>query len=557
MNDSNNQIGFDQLGLGGVLRSYQLEVPPNQREYAWGEREVTNLFQDFAKAIADNDTSYFLGTVVTVPRPSGALEVIDGQQRLATTAILLAAIRDHLKPTESIIADSIENDFLTGIDRARRQRVPRLRLNLDDNEFFRSSLLNDGQPTATRTSHERLSAAFGIASTHVKKVVSAVASKDHGDLLNRWVDFIEKGALVVLLKVPSDANAYKMFETLNDRGLKTSQADLVKNYLFGRAGPRIAEAQQKWAAMRGVLETLDEDDITVTFLRHALITMRGYLREAEVYEAVQQVARGEQTTVTFVSNIEELAQHYVAIFNPEHEKWNGYDPNVRRSIEVLNLLNIRPTRPLTLAIAAKLPIKEAETAFRRLVSWSVRLVLASSTRSGSVEQPFANAAQAVMSGDLATADDIKRRLLPVIPGDEQFSSAVELARVSSTKLARYYLRSLETVAKTEPEPWFIPNGDGRVINLEHVLPQNPDGNWPQWSEEEATLWVRRLGNLALLQARSNSDLKSSDFNAKRPVLESSPYVLTSEIATSTTWGPAEIEARQRRLAKLALVAWPL
>ena len=75
----------------------------------------------------------------------------------------------------------------------------------------------------------------------------------------------------MLLKVPDDADAYKMFETLNDRGLRTSQADLVKNYLFGKSGERFAEVQSRWSFMRGALEALDEEDITINFLRHALV----------------------------------------------------------------------------------------------------------------------------------------------------------------------------------------------------------------------------------------------------------------------------------------------
>ena len=106
---------------------------------------------------------------------------------------------------------------------------------------------------------------------------------------------------MVLLRVPSDANAYKMFETLNDRGLKTSQSDLVKNYLFSKSGERIQEAQQKWALMRGTLECLDDEDIAVTFFRHALIAIRGYMREVEVYDAVQSQAKGTQTAITFIS----------------------------------------------------------------------------------------------------------------------------------------------------------------------------------------------------------------------------------------------------------------
>ena len=70
------------------------------------------------------------------------------------------------------------------------------------------------------------------------------------------------------MKVPTESNAYKMFETLNDRGLRITQAHLVKSYLFGQAGEaRLSEAIQKWALIRGALESLEEEDITVTFLR--------------------------------------------------------------------------------------------------------------------------------------------------------------------------------------------------------------------------------------------------------------------------------------------------
>jgi hypothetical protein len=557
MSEAHNQIGFDQLGLGGILRQYQLEVPPNQREYAWGEREVLNLFQDFAKAINDNDSSYFLGTIVTVPRAAGTLEVIDGQQRLATTAILLAAIRNHLRTAEPVIAEDIENGFLTGINRARRERIPKLRMNLDDNEFFRAYILNSEQVEPSRTSHVRLAQAFHEARTQVKRIVSTVAAQDQGDVLNRWVTFIETGALAVLLRVPSDANAYKMFETLNDRGLKTSQADLVKNYLFGKADKRIHEAQQRWAGMKATLEALDDDDVTVTFLRHALIALRGYLRESEVYDAVQAQAKGEQAAITFLTNLESLSQNYTAIFNPEHENWNGYADSTRRSIEVLNLLDIRPLRPLMLAVATKFPIREADVTFKQIVSWAVRLVLASSTRSGSVEVPFAAAANEVMNGQIVSADSLKGRLSAVVPTDQQFRSAVEVATVSSTKLARYYLRSLEMAAKEEPEPCFIPNDDRSTINLEHVLPLKPEGNWPNFNEDEHRLFAKRLGNLALLQAKRNSNLRSSDFATKSVVFQETPYTLTRQIASTPVWGPAEIAERQKTLARLALKAWPL
>ena len=74
--------------------------------------------------------------------------------------------------------------------------------------------------------------------------------------------------------------------------------------------------------------------------------------------------------------------------------------------------------------------------------------------------------------------------------------------------ARYYLRSLEMAVKKEPDPYFIPNDDQSVITLEHVLPEKPGANWPQFTLEAHAAVYRRLGNMALLRAKKNSDLHS-------------------------------------------------
>jgi hypothetical protein len=557
MSEAKNQIAFEQSGLGSVLKHNQLVVPPNQREYSWSDRQVTQLFQDFSKAISDGEEGYFLGTIVTIPRVNGNIEVVDGQQRLATTAILLSAIRDHLQGKELILVESINNEFLTGIDRVKRARVPKLRLNIDDNELFGWLLARSGEePACIRSSHTRLKAAYDEARKHVRGIVSTFDTKDHGDILNQWVSFIEHRALVVLLRVPNDANAYKMFETLNDRGLRTSQADLIKIFLFGRSGARIQEVQNRWAYMRGALESLEDEEITVNFLRHALIVIRGFLREAHVYDAVQESVKGEVAAVTFASTLESFAGSYVATFNPEHEKWNGYPDTVRRSIEVLNLFNIKPMRPLLLSIAAKFDHRESSEAFQFLVSLGVRLIVASTTRSGSVEQPIALAAHEIFSDRITTAKALKASLAVITPSDEEFRVQFETARVSSAKFARYYLRSLEMTAKGETEPWFIPNDDRAVINLEHILPKKPLTNWPQFSDEEVPVWVNRLGNQALLRASENSDLASETFDQKKSIYAASPYVLTSQIADLSAWTAEAVANRQKALAGLAAKTWP-
>ena len=554
-------IGFEQAGIGSVLSQNLLRVPPNQREYAWTEREIGELFTDIARAVGEN-TEHFLGTIVTIPRPTGVLEVVDGQQRLATTAILLSAIRLYMKEIgEEILEEAIHGGFLTGIDRTRRTRVPRMTLNSSDHELFRAIVTHEGigeLPQPSLESHRMLLAAYEQARVYVRSIVASRDARDHGDTLNAWVSFLESRARVVLLKVPDDSDAYRMFETLNDRGLRTSQADLIKNYLFGRAGERIDEVQSRWAFMRGTLETIDEDDLTVTFLRHALIVQHGPLRESDVYRMVQNTVRSEDSAATFAADLDRLSASYAATFNPEHETWNSYPPSIRQAIRVLNALNIRPLRPTVLAVAARIENRgEASDALSFLLSLGVRLLIASSTRSGAVETPLANAAKSIWEGNVTSANGLKVALSQITPSDEEFRSAFETTRVSKAALARYYLRSLETAARDESEPWFMPTDDGTVINLEHVLPKQPEGNWPQFNDEEARLYGRRLGNQALMRASDNSAVRSAAFEDKKPLYFQSPYVLTSEIANCPQWTVQAIAERQAHLAQLALRAWPV
>jgi hypothetical protein len=558
MTNSKATIAFDEAGLGGILKQHLLAVPPNQREYAWTEEEVTQLLHDYSRAI-DEDGPYFLGTIVTIPGSEGTLEVVDGQQRLATTAILFAALRDKLDALgEEILVESIDNEFLTGIDRKTRARVARLRLNVDDAEFF-NQVVQPGDLTLkpARDSHELLLGAFNGAVKFVADVVAATAEKDQGDLLERWVSFIEHRAIAILLRVPDGANAYKMFETLNDRGLRTSQADLIKNYLFGRSGTRLSEVQNKWSYMRGTLEVSDEDDITLNFLRHALIVLRGPLREADVYDAVQAIARSPAKAVQFVADLERLAGTYIATLNSESEAWKGYPTATRQALKVLNILNIRPLRPLSLAVAEKFGKKRAASAFSFMVSLGVRLLIASSTRSESVEKPLAEAARRIHDEQIDTPDELKSYLHEMTPANALFRSSFATARVTNSRLARYYLRSLESVANHDQEPWFVPIDDPEMINLEHVLPRKPEGNWPSFTQDDHKAKATRIGNLVLMKTSDNSALNSDSYSEKQAIYAQASYALTKRVSEFDDWKPTTIDERQVELAELAVKAWPV
>lgn len=175
--------------------------------------------------------------------------------------------------------------------------------------------------------------------------------------------------------------------------------------------------------MRGVLESLDDENTAVDFIRHALTAIHGHTRESQVYDVVQKHVRREQGTVTFVSTLETLATEYIATFNPAHEKWNDHPESTTRAIDVFNLLNIRPLRALLLAIATRFKPNELAAAYQFLVSLGVRLLATASTRTGSLESTAARVAHDVFSSTIQTTNQLKVGLRSTTPRDEEFESA--------------------------------------------------------------------------------------------------------------------------------------
>ena len=369
-----------------------------------------------------------------------------------------------------------------------------------------------------------------------------------------------------MFRVPTGANAYKMFETLNDRGLRTTQAGLVKNYLFMNAGDRYPEAQVYWSKMTGALSSLqgeddekedDKEDLTVVFLRAALMCKLGHLTRGQVFEKIQGLGQGPQTVITLLKDLEELSRFYEATFYQDHEKWKACPDVVRHAIKTINDFDIKPFRPALLAIASKFTPQETAKAFAWFASLGVRLLLTTGTRSGSVEQTFSDVALKVYKAELKTTGEVKTFLSDLIPSNEQFLESFRSASVTNGQYARYYLRAMEKVAQKLNDPWWVPNEDKDSMTLEHVLPQNPEGHWPQFTEDEVKIYAKRIGNLCLLPKTTNADLKNSDQNTKYAVYKDAPYVLTSQIVEEPTWNREAICRRQSGLAKLALKAWPV
>lgn len=558
-----SEISFEHKGIGSILAHNRLVVPLNQREYSWEDDHVNELFHDFSNALAKNKGGYFLGTIVLTKGGADQPEVSDGQQRLATASILLAAVRDYFQAQgDAKRAGHVASKFLYTTDLDTTETVPRLRLNVDDHEFFRKAIVSepdseDRKVLPMKQSHKRIQHAASVARTYIEDLLKPHNKNSHADRLIELVKFIENSAQVIALKVPDHINAFVMFETLNDRGLKASQADLLKNHLLSLCGDRINEGQQKWAAMVGVLEALDLDDITVTYLHHVLINKYGPIREREVFDKIKSSINSQLSAIGFLDDLAEGAVHYAALFNPDHKAWSDYGTSTRKNVTTINRdLRVSQIRPLMFAVKRKFPVPEARLAFRQFVFWSVRFLIAGG-RGGLLDRNYSLAAHKVATGKISTAAELLQELNEILPSDAVFEAAFSEAKVSHNYLARYLLRALEQRAQKVAEPEFVPSDDEAVINLEHVLPENPGQSWPGLDAETAAAYYRRIGNFCLLQAQKNVSIGNGSFDKKKPALTASTFQTTSEVGKEGAWGTKEIIDRQKRLAKLAVGTWPL
>lgn len=556
-------IEFEVLGIAEAIRRSRLVVPPNQREYSWLHNvQVRDLLQDISNAIRTPNKPYFLGTIV-LTRNGDMLEVADGQQRLATTTMIIAAIRDwYMSKGDQMIKTSLENDFLFTIDRQERERVPKLTLNIDDNQFFKNLVLEPRHEKEhqqrQRRSHKLIAKAFEEITKYIRSFEDQLGVENTRHTLEEWIDYLQKRANIVKLIVSDSENAFMMFETLNDRGLKTSQVDLVKNHIFKMSGDRLQESQRAWSSMKGAVESVsdNEDDVTMDFLRSACCIVSGITTKKDVMKKVREKTPSKSESIRIMILFEELSKDYAAILNPDHNKWNEYDISVRKSIQALNLFGVTQIRPLMLAVARYFNKQNTAIAFRKFVSWSVRFLILG-YRGGRLDEGYARLSHKIFLQDVRNADELKREAEKIVIGDAEFRERFKTTKTRVAKMARYYLRSLETVARGESDPEFIPNDD-TVINLEHIMPSshNVDG-WRHIDEQSFETQFKRLGNMALLQANKNSRAANLSFEEKKKIYEQSTFLLTNQLAEVDTWDVAEIENRQNIMADLAVRAWPL
>lgn len=540
-----------------ALSSRFFAVPKYQRSYAWDQKQLEDFWLDMQRSISDGG-DYFLGSfVLSNEDKADYVSIIDGQQRIATTTILLACLRDIYeregKPRQ---ASSIDDKYLQEHDIIKDEIWRRVRLNTDDDDFYYQRVLRNQAIAPSRDSHNRLETAKEFFATRLDAIVAN--DPNWVERLASISSYLKSQARVVVVTTATDADAFTIFETLNDRGADLTIADLLKNYLFSTAKSEIETVQRYWSDAAAILESAPGKVEFVSFLRQLWSSYYGTTRERDLYREIKKRVRNVQESVQFAKQIRDGSNVYRALLSPDADYWNGFDKRTRENMAFIIAQNVNQVNPLLLSVLSTLQKEEVSSILKNLISWIVRIIVAGNTGGGQAERYFCEAAVKVRKHETASSEAVLSVLSPVVPNDTSFHTAFSVLPVKKAAQARYYLYAIEKHLRNEEDPELVPNEVASQVNLEHVLPQNPkDGEWETFDRDQAAAYTHRLGNMTLLRKTENQKLGNLGWDKKREALRKSKLKLNEQLVETERWDAESINVRQTELSDWAVKVWPL
>lgn len=550
--------------IGG---EHQLLVPLYQRPYAWEREQLARLWSDIERQ-ADGlqrgeDAGHFLGSVVLAPAPGNAPGhsrwlVVDGQQRLTTLLLALCALRDY-----QAVEDPLHRERINDLHLLNKYKPGDMRYRLlptqVDREAFKACL--EGLPYGGAES--RVGSAYQFFRTKLGQVDDPADPHD----ITRVEEVVLDRLTLVQIVVEKDDNAFRIFESINNTGMRLGQVDLIRNYVFMHLPTQDQHVYDTyWRPMHDLLGPRAMDQLMYLTLVLELgedaqynDTYRGH--QDLLRAATADTAMKEERVTRYVKDLARRARYLHRILEPQGE--GEIEERLRFLIDwkgttayplVMRLLELADNGAAT--------DDEVIETLRYIESFLVRRLVAG-VATGNLNRIFMR-----LTRDLTEEEpvvDVVRTALSSArlywSSDEQFRRDVRQrsfywqGRTAQQKLV---LRRLEE-AHGSKEPVNIAD---KKITIEHVLPQSPTAEWLDGlvgeGEGEAELvhkeLVHTLGNLTL--SGYNSELGNMSFARKRDFLARSGLVMNQEIAERERWGKAEILARADRLAELAIEIWP-
>ena len=541
-------------------------IPRFQRDYSWAEEEWEDLWVDILGTIQDGgEPAHYMGYIVLQSQDEKSFDVIDGQQRLTTLTLIVLAVLKNLKrlveegrnPEQNQQRlDQIRQTYIGYLDPVTLVPSTKLTLNRNNDSYFQTYLVPLGHlpQRGFRASEHGLRKAFEWYEKRIRDYVKK-QNEDEGVALARLIENTSDRLFFTVISVTDELNAYKVFETLNARGVRLSSTDLLKNYLFSvlhkqNEHPNEMKAlEDRWESMVSRLGSESFPD----FLRSHWISRRSFVRQSELFKTIRGKVTDRSTVFELLRGMEEDMDTYLALTNPEASQWSA---ELKGYAQQLRMFSVRQPFPLILAAHRILSLSDFAAVLRSCVVISFRYNVIGSQPTNEQERVYYAAAQKLTNGDITAANPVLEALRAIYPADDNFKAAfaekvIRTSNARNNRIARYILCELERQASGQSHDF-----ESDIFNIEHVLPQNPEQNWKQFTDEEIDSLVYRIGNMTLLAKGANKDLGNAGYAAKRPTLAASGFDLTRRLAEENAdWTPERIAARQKSLSKLATAVW--
>ncbi len=541
-------------------------IPRFQRDYSWTNEEWEDLWMDLLGTLKENgESAHYMGYLVLQSADDKTFDVIDGQQRLTTISIIVLAILKNIQrlinagndaePNKRRL-DQIRQTYVGYLDPVTLVARPKLTLNRNNNTYFQNYLVPLGHlpQRGFRASEHALRKAFEWFDRRVAEYLKA-STGDEGMRLAKLVEDISDRLCFTVITVTDELNAYKVFETLNARGVRLSATDLLKNYLFsvldrgGETDHELRNLEDRWEAIVGRLQSENFPD----FLRVHWNSRRSFARQADLFKTIRAQVSTAEAVFRLLRDMEEDLDTYLALSSPEPSNWS---PDDKQLAGVLKTFRVRQPFPLLLAAKRIFDAPDFTGLLRAAVVISMRFNVICSYSTGEQERKYNEVAERVAKNELKSLGQALQPLRSIYPDDAAFRTAFAEKSIRTTdsrnnRVVRFILCALEKHLSGQAHDFASDS-----FNIEHVLPQNAPDGWGGIGNDDAEALVYRLGNMTLLQAGANRDLGNLDYAQKRPMYQQSGFAITRKLGDDhAEWTPDRIAAQQNWMATQATAIW--
>ncbi|MFE1208774.1 DUF262 domain-containing protein [Streptomyces albidoflavus] len=551
----------------------------SQRQYSWTKKEVDVYWADIEKFKEGRDSGkessseYFIGPVVTITADTAAgRALLDGQQRLTTSTILLAVIRDTLwrtnAPEAKLSANNIQRDYIARKSGRKDPMEYFLVLSLFDRDFFRDYIQTWSEisgecartEAATRPSHHLIRDAYSNLHSKVQsRLQSLVDDEDRLDYLDSLRECLIYGLVFVEIQTPSSSDANEVFETINSRGKDLSTVDLVRNFLMEKSRGTY-EKERVNNAWRSLLDDFQRREDIEKFLRHFWVSKHGDVKSHSLYVTIRKSLtdhfdqRPQVYGVgKFSAELENAASRYAELIS-----LNTGDSDFDSLLGEVKALSADALYPILLSASERYEYHEMQVLLQTSLSYYVRWTVVGTRESTLLEEKLFSLAKELARGD--SLEEATRRVAGWIPDDEAFFAAFKEASIPKQAQSRYLLTKLESHMRAgEGIHEEVALHAGKV-HVEYIYPAKPE---LRLKSEDHESWVNRLGNLTLVPGKRNQVVSCRPFPEKSHIYNDSTMLISSRTQISALWDSAEanwrmagIVERQEILAKMALEVWP-